>query len=85
MSTLDLRVYEIFKSKLGEKEAETEIEYFETKTETKYQEKKDILLTKDDKVDLIDRINKAKLETIIWIVGIGVLQFVMSIVAKNYF
>ena len=85
MSTLDLRVYEIFKSKLGEKEAETVIEYFETKTETKYQEKKDILLTKDDKVDLIDRINKAKLETIIWIVGIGVLQFVMSIVAKNYF
>ena len=37
------------------------------------------------KVDLIDRINKSKLETIIWIVGIGVLQFVMSVIAKNYF
>lgn len=33
----------------------------------------DTFLTKEDKVDSIDRINKAKTETIIWIVGIGVL------------
>ena len=36
MSSLDLKVYEIFKNKPGEKEAEIIIEYFEAKTEAKY-------------------------------------------------
>jgi hypothetical protein len=63
MSTLDLKAYEIFKSKLGEKEAEIVIEYFESKTESKYQEKKDIFLTKDDKVDMIK-----------WMVGLWLTQ-----------
>lgn len=53
MSALELKVYEIFKNKLGEKEAETVIEYFEAKAEEKYQQKKDTFLTKDDKVDII--------------------------------
>lgn len=53
MSTLELKVYEIFKNKLGEKEAETVIEYLEVKAEEKYQQKKDALLTKDDKIDII--------------------------------
>jgi len=51
--------------------------------EEKIEAKKDILLTKEDKIDLIDRINKAKLETVIWIVGIGVLQFVLSFILKK--
>lgn len=51
--------------------------------EAKINYKKDILLSKDDKVDLIDRINKAKLETIIWIVGVGVLQFILSYLLKK--
>jgi signal recognition particle GTPase len=37
-----------------------------------------VFLSKEDKVDLIDRVNKAKLETIIWIVGVGVLQFLLT-------
>ena len=40
MSSLDLKVYEIFKNKLGEKEAQVVIEYFEAKAEAKYQGKK---------------------------------------------
>jgi len=51
--------------------------------EAKINYKKDILLSKDDKVDLIDRINNAKLETIIWIVGVGVLQFILSYLLKK--
>jgi hypothetical protein len=38
----------------------------------------------DTKVELIDRINKSKNETIIWIVGIGVLQFILSILSKKF-
>jgi hypothetical protein len=37
-----------------------------------------VFLSKEDKVDLIDWVNKAKLETIIWIVGVGVLQFLLT-------
>jgi hypothetical protein len=53
MTSIELRVYEIFKTKLGEKEAETVMEYLDSKAEEKINQKKDIFLTKDDKVDLI--------------------------------
>ena len=57
MSALELKVYEIFKNKLGEKEAEIVIEYFESKAEDKYQQKKDVIATKEDlanvKADMI--------------------------------
>ena len=63
MSTLELKAYEIFKSKLGEKEAETLIEYFDTKVDDKLKSKSDIFLTKYDKVDLIK-----------WMVGFWIAQ-----------
>lgn len=40
MSALELKVYEIFKSKFSEQEAAIVIEYFEAKAEQKYVEKK---------------------------------------------
>ncbi len=52
MSTLELRVYEIFKNKLGEKEAETVLEYFESKTEEKILLKKMFSLQKITKLIL---------------------------------
>lgn len=53
MSVNELKVYGIFKSKLGEAEAQTVIEYFEQKSEEKINSKKDIFLTKEDKTDMI--------------------------------
>ncbi|MDQ6757035.1 MAG: hypothetical protein M3004_08865 [Bacteroidota bacterium] len=64
MSTLDLKVYE---TKLGEKEAETIIEYFEAKAESKYQEKKETLATKED-------LSQAKVDLIKWMVGFWIVQ-----------
>lgn len=63
MNTLELKAYEIFKSKLGEKEAETLIEFFDSKVEEKFKQKVEIFLTKDDKVDLIK-----------WMVGFWIAQ-----------
>ena len=68
MSALELKVYEIFKTKIGEREAETILEYFESKTEEKIQQKKDVFLTKDDKVDMMKSIYTA-----------NVVQFVATI------
>ena len=83
MSALELQVYELFKKRFSEEEAKTVIQYFESKAEEKTRQKKDLFLTKDDKVDLIDRINKSKVETIVWIVGTGVVQFMLTILAKR--
>jgi hypothetical protein len=84
MSALELQVYELFKKRFSEEEAKVVIQYFEEKAEEKIQQKKDLFLIKDDKVDLIDRINKSKVETIIWIVGTGIVQFLLSILAKKF-
>ena len=67
MSSLELKVYEIFKTKLGEKEAETIIEYFEAKAEAKYNEKRDVLATKED-------IANSKVDLIKWMVGFWIAQ-----------
>lgn len=78
MSALDLKVYEIFKSKLGEREAEIVIEYFESKTESKYQEKKDILATKQDiselRLEMRQEIANTKVDLIKWMVGFWIAQ-----------
>ena len=79
-----LRKYEILNKHFkNEEDAKTLVNQIEEIVEAKINYKKDILLSKDDKVDLIDRINKAKLETIIWIVGVGVLQFILSYLLKK--
>ncbi len=53
MTSTELKVYEIFKNKLGENKAQIIIEYFEQKSEEKINSKKDIFLTKEDKTDMI--------------------------------
>lgn len=66
MSSLNLKVYEIFKSKLGEKEAGIIIEYFGAKTEAKYQEKKETLSKKED-------LSQVKVDRIKWMVGFWIV------------
>ncbi|MEI6881451.1 MAG: hypothetical protein WCK82_08990 [Bacteroidota bacterium] len=74
MTALELKVYEIFKVKLGEKEAGTVMEFLEAKTEEKINQKKDIFLTKDDKVDMIK-----------WMVGFWIAQMaaIIGLYIKN--
>jgi hypothetical protein len=74
MTALELKVYEIFKVKLGEKEAGTVMEFLEAKTEEKINQMKDIFLTKDDKVDMIK-----------WMVGFWIAQMaaIIGLYIKN--
>ncbi|MEX0812570.1 MAG: hypothetical protein WD048_10175 [Chitinophagales bacterium] len=46
MSGLELKVYEILKTKLGNEEASLVIEYFDQKAKEKINEKKDIFFNK---------------------------------------
>ena len=69
MSTPELKVYEIFKDKLGEKEAQAVIEYFDAKADDKYQQKKDVLLTKEDKIELLSKIGSSTTDMIKWFIA----------------
>lgn len=48
MQVAEIELYEIIKAKIGEKEAKTLVEYIEAKVEKKFEEKKDLFVTKED-------------------------------------
>ena len=79
MSTLELKVYEIFKSKLGDSEAEILINYFNSMTDQKITEKKDLFATNEDlanmKADII------KWMFIFWVGQLGALVAIIKLIA----
>lgn len=79
MSLLEVKAYEIFKNKLGEKEAETLIEYFDSKTDKKITEKKDLFATKEDLANLKAEIIKWMF--IFWIGQLGALVAIIKLMA----
>ncbi|MEO5650371.1 MAG: hypothetical protein ABIR03_10680 [Ginsengibacter sp.] len=83
MKAIELKVYEILKNRFSEKEAETFIEYFDTKTTEKIDDKKDIFLTKNDKIDLIEKMNKDKIDLIKWMFGFWITIIIMLLI--NFF
>ena len=79
MSTLELKVYDIFKTKLGEEDAKIVIEYFEAKADEKYEQKKDILATKADisKLDLsLIQLENRITKQLYWV---NIVQFLATI------
>jgi phosphomevalonate kinase len=54
----------IFKNRFTEKQAAKVIEYFEAKAEEKIKQKKEVFMTKDDKVELISRIESTRADAI---------------------
>ena len=83
MKAIELKVYEILKTRFSEKEAETFIEYFDAKTIEKIDDKKEIFLTKNDKIDLIEKMNKDKIDLIKWMFGFWITIIIMLVV--NFF
>lgn len=83
MKAIELKVYEILKTHFSEKEAETFSEYFDAKTTEKIDDRKDIFLTKTDKIDLIEKMNKDKIDLIKWMFGFWITIIIMLVV--NFF
>jgi hypothetical protein len=77
MQIAEIELYEILKEKVGEKEAKTLVEYIEAKVEKKFQEKKDILATKEDLANL--RADIIKWMFIFWAGQIGALIAILQI------
>jgi hypothetical protein len=71
-----IKLYQIIKDKTGDdKTAEDVITALQAsiKEEVRIEATNQI---KDLKIDIIDRIGSAKIQTILWVVGVGVLQLV---------
>ena len=80
MQALELKVYEIFKSRFSPQEAETVIEYFDAKAEKKYEEKKEVLATKDDVLAIRKEIAESKSDLLKWIVGMWIAQMATMLI-----
>ena len=65
MQVAEIELYEILKTKLGEKEAKTLVEYIEAKVGKELEEKKDILATKEDINGLKIEIGKVRTEMVV--------------------
>jgi hypothetical protein len=77
MQVAEIELYEILKEKVGDKEAKALVEYIEAKVEKKFQEKKDILATKEDLANL--RADIIKWMFIFWAGQIGALIAILQI------
>jgi len=91
MGNSDLTLYHLLRNKLGERETVELVEFIHSEikadmetVKANLEVKTIVFLTKEDKidlinrmesikVDLIDRINKVKTDLIVWIVGVSVL------------
>jgi len=85
MHVAEIELYEILKSKLGEKEAKTLVEYIETKVDKELEHKKDILATKQDMSLLEIKIEKTRADIIKWMFLFWIGQMVSLVAILQLF
>jgi len=72
MVVSEIKLYELLKAKIGEREAEAFIQILETKVETKLLEKTSVFATKEDIAKLDAKISEAKVDIIKWMVATAI-------------
>ena len=72
MIVSEIKLYELLKSKIGEREAEAFVEILEKKVDRKFEEAKQALVIKEDLLKLQVEIEKRFNQQIIWTVGTGI-------------
>lgn len=82
MGITEITLYNLLRKKMGEEETYELMTFIHSEIKAELDTKTNLFLTKEDKIELIDRINKNKTETIIWIVGVGILQFLMIFLTR---
>jgi len=89
MVVSEIALYNILKSKFGETEAQTVVEGIKYTVKEEFENRKDVLLTKQDKVDLIEKMNKDKQDIlkwmfVFWIGSVGVISGMMIAILNAY-
>jgi len=80
MSINEIQLFNILKNKLGESEAESLVNFVKTQVNDEIDSKKEIFLTKDDKVDIMRSIYLVGLIQFLAIVGsvVGIINFMIK-------
>jgi hypothetical protein len=85
ISMTEIELYEILKSKVGDKEAKALVEYVEATVEQKLEEKKDVLATKQDIANLELKIEQVRSDIIKWMFLFWIGQFAALIAVLQIF
>lgn len=75
MSVSEIQLYQILKSKLGEKEAEQLVSFVKSEVKTEFDNKREFLATKDDIVHVREDMANIKSELSKSIYIVGLIQF----------
>ncbi len=89
MVVSEMTLYNILKNKFGETEAQTVVEGIKYTVKEEFENKKDVLLTKQDKVELIEKMNSDKQAIlkwmfVFWIGSISVISGIMIALLNAY-
>ena len=74
MIVSEIKLYELLKAKLGEKEAESFVHILEQKVDDKFEDANKTLATKEDVARLDIKIAETKVDLIKWMVGFWIAQ-----------
>ena len=74
MIVSEIKLYELLKAKLGEKEAEAFVHILEQKVDDKFEDANKTLATKEDVARLDIKIAETKVDLIKWMVGFWIAQ-----------
>ena len=83
MLVSEMTLFNTLRAKLGEQEAQIVVEGIKSAVKDEFDNKKDILLTKQDKVELIEKMNLDKQDILKWLFGFWLTIMLMIIV--NFF
>jgi hypothetical protein len=86
MVVSEITLYNVLKNKLGETEAQSVVEGIKQTVREEFENKKDILLTKQDKVELIEKMNSDKQDILKWLFGFWItilLMFISNVIIKR--
>ncbi len=86
MTAIEIKAYEVLKRNFPKEEDDAIlIEYFDNAAEEKIDQKKDIFLTKEDKIELIKEIKETKADMIKWMflfwigqIGVGIAMYFLK-------
>lgn len=80
MSVTEIQLFQILKSKLGEQEAEQLVDFVRTEVKAEFDNRREILATKDDLANMQKSIYVVGLIQFLAITGsvIGILSFMMK-------
>jgi len=83
MSTLEFKLYDLLKAKLGEQEAQSVVEFVRLEVKEAVEDKTQILATKEDMYKLDVKISETKNDIVKWLFGFWVT--IILVILANWF